>query len=38
VVAEVRKRLAVSKQAAQESDAEKLILRKLNEQEVRIKY
>jgi len=35
VVAKVRERLAVSKQAAQKFDGERFNLRKLNEQEVR---
>ena len=38
VVAKVRERLAVSKQAAQRFDGERFNLRKLNEQEVRIQY
>ena len=36
--AKVRERLAVSKQAAQKFDGEKLNLRKLNELEVRKQY
>ena len=38
VVAKVRERLAVSKQAAQNSDGERFNLRKLNEQEDRKQY
>ena len=38
VVAGVRERLAVSKQAAQKFDCERLNLRKLNELEVRKEY
>jgi hypothetical protein len=38
VVAKVRKRLAVSKQAAQKFDVERFNLRKLNELEVRKQY
>jgi len=38
VVAEVRERLAVSKQAAQKFDRERLNLRKLNKLEVRKEY
>jgi hypothetical protein len=38
VVAEVRERLAVSKQAAQKFDWERLNLSKLNELEVRKQY
>ena len=38
MVAEVRKKLAVSKQAAQMVDGERFHLRKLNELEVRKKY
>jgi hypothetical protein len=38
VVAKVRERLAVNKQAAQKSDGEKCNLRKLNELEVRKQY
>jgi hypothetical protein len=38
VVAEVRERLAVSKQAAQKFDWEKFNLRKLNELEIRKQY
>jgi hypothetical protein len=38
VVAKLRERLAVSKQAAQKFDGEKFNLRKLNELEVKIKY
>ena len=38
VVAKVRERLVVNKQAAQKSDGEKFNLRKLNELEVRKQY
>ena len=38
MVAEVNERLAVSKQAAQRFDGERLNLRKLNELEVRKRY
>jgi len=38
VVAKVRERLAVSKQAAQKFDGERFKLRKLNELEVRKQY
>ena len=38
VVAKVRERLAVSKQAAQKFDGERFNLRKLNEKEVRKQY
>jgi hypothetical protein len=38
VVAKVRERLAVSKQAAQKSDGERYNLRNLNELEVKDKY
>jgi len=38
VVAKVRERLAVSKQAAQKFDGERFNLRKLNELEVRKQY
>jgi len=38
VVAKVRERLAVSKQAAQKFDAERFNLKKLNELEVRKEY
>jgi len=38
VVAKVRERLAVSKQAAQNFDGERFNLRKLNELEVRKSY
>jgi hypothetical protein len=38
VVAKVRERLAVSKQAAQKFDGERFNLRKLKEQEVKEKY
>jgi len=38
VVAEVRERLAVSKQAAQKFDVERFNLRKLDELEVRKQY
>jgi len=38
VVAKIRERLAVNKQAAQKSDGEKFNLRKLNELEVRKQY
>ena len=38
VVAKVRERLAVSKQATQKFDAERFNLRKLNELEVKEKY
>jgi hypothetical protein len=38
VVATVRKRLAVSKHAAQKSDGERFNLRKLNKLEVRKQY
>jgi len=38
MVAEIRERLAVSKQAAQKFDEERLNLRKLNKLEVRKQY
>ena len=38
VVAEVRERFAVNKQAAQKFDCERLNLRKLNEMQVREQY
>jgi len=38
VIAEIRERLAVSKQAAQKFDLERFILRKLNELEVMKQY
>jgi len=38
VVAKVRERLAISKQAAQKFDGERFDLRKLNELEVKEKY